>query len=302
MNPQKIAGFLRQNLIFYIIGFFLLLGMKFYYSQADAGSLRWILGPTAGWVEILSGIPFVYERGMGYVNHSLRFLIAPSCSGVQFMIITTAMLVFSFSHRVGCRPPESFVSSDVIGASGTAAYTGSEGKTTIKKALHAGRHCTQAIRRTMPGLGWIALSLLLSYLLTIFINGLRIIAAIHLPSFFERIHAFDGFLTADRLHAMIGAVVYFAALLTIYRLVSLLFDRFQDAEKDRPSASILRRCLSPVFWYFFIVLGVPFLNRAYSKNSGQFTEFALSVSLCCGCVLILYGFGALLRRKLWSRE
>ncbi len=49
MNTQKITGFLRQNLLFYTLGFFILFGMKYYYSQADAENLRWILGPTARW-------------------------------------------------------------------------------------------------------------------------------------------------------------------------------------------------------------------------------------------------------------
>ena len=68
MNTQKITGFLRQNLLFYTLGFFILFGMKYYYSQADAENLRWILGPTARWVEALSGIPFVYAPGMGYAG------------------------------------------------------------------------------------------------------------------------------------------------------------------------------------------------------------------------------------------
>ncbi len=280
MNDRKFATVLRQNLIFYLMGCLILLGMKCFYSRADVESLRWVLGPTARWVETLSGIPFVYEPGMGYANHGLRFLIAPSCSGVQFMIITAAMLIFSFTHCVGRH--------------GAGRSMGCQDA--------GNRRFGKLPAIPQAGLGWIAASLLLSYLLTIFVNGLRIVVAIYLPSLFGRMGALKGWLTPDRLHTMIGAVVYFAALLTIYRLVSLLFDRFQGVKKDMLSASLLHRCLSPVFWYFFIVLGVPFLNRAYSKNSGQFTEFALSVSLCCGCVLILYGFGALLRRKLWSRE
>ena len=48
MNTQKINRFLRQNLFFYIIGFFILFGMKYLYSKADCEGLRWILGPTAG--------------------------------------------------------------------------------------------------------------------------------------------------------------------------------------------------------------------------------------------------------------
>ena len=86
-----------QNFILFLAGALIILGMKSYYRQADCDSLRWILGPTAGWVQLLSGIPFTYLSDAGYVNHSLRLLIAPSCSGVRFMIILFATLVFSFT-------------------------------------------------------------------------------------------------------------------------------------------------------------------------------------------------------------
>lgn len=290
MNFQKIAGFLKKNLIFYVVGFFLLFGMKYYYSQADAESLRWILGPTAGWVEILSGIPFVYERGMGYVNHSLRFLIAPSCSGVQFLIITAAMLIFTYVHRLAdfrsprllelfgpkCPNPCNTDADAQVGTTGTT------------------------LARTGKGLGWITASLLLSYLFTVFVNGLRIIVAIYLPSFFERFHVFGGFLTADRLHTMIGAVVYFAALLTLHQLVGLLLGQTHGTEKRR--TPLLRKCLSPVFWYFFIVLGIPFLGRAYRKSGSAFTDFCLLVTFCCGFVLLLYGLFFLIYRRFQGRK
>ena len=295
MNVQKIMRFLRQNMIFYIIGFFILFGMKYFYSKADCEGLRWILGPTARWVEALSGIPFVYERGMGYANHGLRFLIAPSCSGVQFLIILAAMLIFSFVHEAAdfcltnrmhgrkkeasdSRCPDCLCDTDV---------------SVSRKA---------ALARMGKGICWIAISLLLSYVLTVFVNGLRIIAAIYLPSFFERIHAFGSFLTPDRLHTMIGVVVYFAALLTIHQLTGLLFQKNSGTDKRQTSALVLRKCLSPLFWYFFIVLGIPFLNRAWQKGGRQFVDFALLVAVCCGFVLLLYGLPVLICRRLKGRD
>lgn len=266
MNFRGKLLFIRQNIFIYVTGAFLILGMKYFYSGADCESLLWILGPTARLVEALSGIPFAYEPGMGYANHELRFLIAPSCSGVQFMIITAALLIFSFSHRVGKR------------------------------------RCPQVIQQTATGLGWIAASLLLSYLFTVFVNGLRIIAAIYLPPLFERAGALNGTLTPDRLHTMIGAVVYFASLLTLYRLVGLFFCRGDETDKDRSLLQIFLKCLSPVFWYFFIVLGIPFLNRAHSRSGKQFTEFALLVAICCGSVLVLYCLGTVVHRRLGSRR
>ncbi len=266
MDTGKKLRFLRENIMFYLIGFSLILGMKYLYSKASCDDLRWILGPTARWVEILTDIPFRYEPGMGYANHGLRFLIAPSCSGVQFLIITAAMLIFSFSHSVG--------------------------------------DCSVKVH--IPGIalgfGWIVVSLLLSYVSTVFVNGLRIVVAIYLPWLFERTGVFRGLFTPDRLHTVIGVVVYFAALLTIYRLTGLLFDRFQGAEKDSTSASILGRCLSPVFWYFFMVLGIPFLNRILHGSSDSFTDFAFLVTLCCGLVLLFYSMTFGIYRRIRRRS
>lgn len=100
MNMNKCKNLLKQYGFHYLSGFLFVLGIKYFYSRAGSDELLWILAPTTGWVSILSGIPFEYEAGFGYVNHSLRYLIAPSCSGVQFMIIMTTMLIFSFSHRI----------------------------------------------------------------------------------------------------------------------------------------------------------------------------------------------------------
>lgn len=97
---------LRQNGIFYLTGMLIILGIKLFYSKASIPDLKWILAPTSLWVRILSGIPFDYEPGSGYVSHSFRFIIAPSCSGVQFMLIAAATLLYSFVHRMPTRKKE----------------------------------------------------------------------------------------------------------------------------------------------------------------------------------------------------
>lgn len=259
MNIRKAANFTRKNFLFYLIGFLIIFGMKYFYSKAGSDDLRWILAPTARWVEILSGIPFEYEQGAGYANQDLRMLIAPSCSGVQFMTITIAMLIFSFVHK----------------AAGGA----------------------RARRR----LCWIFASVLLSYLLTIFINGLRIIAAIYLPLFLDWTRLRDSFLTAGKLHTLIGVIVYFASLLTVYRLADCLFRKGEAKRPGRIWKQFLRKCAPPAFWYFAIVLGIPFLNRAYRKRGEAFLEYTALVASCCGAILFLYCL-ALLIRKLLLRK
>ena len=78
----------------------IILVLKLYTKQADTEALQWILRPTACWTSILSGHPFIYEQGVGYINHSLRFIIAPTCAGLKFWMITSLMLSWSFLHRI----------------------------------------------------------------------------------------------------------------------------------------------------------------------------------------------------------
>ena len=57
MDMRGKLRFHRQYIFIYLMGFSLILGMKYLYSKADCESLLWILGPTARWVEVLSAMP-----------------------------------------------------------------------------------------------------------------------------------------------------------------------------------------------------------------------------------------------------
>lgn len=289
MSLKREKDLLRQNFIFYLTGFFILLGIKYYYRQADCDSLWWILAPTTRWVELLSGISFTYISGTGYVNHSLRLLIAPSCSGVRFMTITFATLAFSFVHIVASPQRPSISKFFQI---------------TCRDSVNPGALCAK-----IRGFCWIAASVLFSWIFTIFVNGLRIIAAIYLPLYLEDAGLMGEMLTPDRLHTMIGVVVYFFALLTIYRLVgefihktvnlSLTFqkncrqteklcDKYTDVCRKSVLKNLVRKCVPPIFWYFILTLGLPVLNRANMEGTGGFMEFAVLVTGCCALVLLLY--------------
>lgn len=70
-------------------------GSKFYYSNADVNELRWILAPTAVLVEWVTWSSFSFESYAGYMNREHTFLIAASCSGVNFLIAAFLMLSLS---------------------------------------------------------------------------------------------------------------------------------------------------------------------------------------------------------------
>ncbi len=67
--------------------------LKVFYSTANVNELRWILAPTTYLVEIATGQRFTFEAYTGYMNGERSFVIAGSCSGVNFLI--TAFLVLA---------------------------------------------------------------------------------------------------------------------------------------------------------------------------------------------------------------
>jgi exosortase K len=93
-------AFISDNGIILLLTLFVAVGLKHHYSEAGSEDLAWILRPTAGLVERISGIPFEEEAHMGFVNYSRRINIAPACAGVNFLIIAFCMAVFSGVHHI----------------------------------------------------------------------------------------------------------------------------------------------------------------------------------------------------------
>lgn len=72
------------------------LALKYHYSTASVNDLRWVLAPTAFAVEFVTGIEFSFESHAGYISEDNSFLIATSCSGLNFLI--TAFLVLTLAR------------------------------------------------------------------------------------------------------------------------------------------------------------------------------------------------------------
>lgn len=245
---------LKKYGIFYGTGAVLALWLKYRYGHGTCGELLWLLAPAAVWAGFLGGIPFSYEPGIGYINHSARFIIAPSCSGVQYLIIVFGMLLFTFVHRTGTRRR-------------AACFT--------------------------------ALCLAGAYGYTIFINGIRIVLAVRVPVWLRLAGLLPGGLSPQRLHTVIGAAVYFAGLLLLYQAADRMPEG-PDAAGGRPAGSF--RYAAPVFWYLFVVLGVPFLNRALQKDrEGYLGYAAVTVCVCVSVLVIWLPASAYLKERLFLR-
>lgn len=240
----------------YFAGLALLAVAKYYYSKAGSHDLLWLLSPTARLVTALSGIVFTYIPRTGYVSHAYQFIIAGSCSGFQFMTIASAMLFFSFLPRMETRT---------------------------------------------KGAVWLGAAVMLSYIYTVFINSWRILVSVRLPLYLRKrgfFYAFGTWLTPERLHTVIGIFIYFSSLLVLYAAAEALFRRagngrqMQDAAfqvKTVPAALQKRRSWAiPFFWYFAVVLGIPFLNQAWRRDLQAFAGYVLLMLLVCLPILLLF--------------
>lgn len=233
MKKSEIKTKIQNNWPFYLAVCSIILIMRYFGRAEDADALLWILAPTARWAGILGGISFEYLSHQGYVNHFYQFLIAASCSGIRFMLLTFLMLVFM---------PAS---------------------TSVK-----------SIRNKY---GNLAVSIILAYGFTVLVNGIRIVLAIRLPLLLEGSGLMTGWLTPDRLHTLIGTVVYFTALCGLYLCAASTTGR--------------GRLFVPVCWYLLIVLILPFVNRVWNHNWKGFGQYAAVV--LGGCMFIYMIFRCL---------
>ncbi|MEW6126856.1 MAG: exosortase K [Acidobacteriota bacterium] len=117
--------------------------LKLFYSKASANELQWILAPTTSLVELTSGTRFEFESYTGYVSQDRRFVIAPACAGVNFLI--AAFLMLSTRKLLKARQPA-------------------------------------ALQARQPAAAWkfLPAAALIAYLVTLIANTARIAIALHL--------------------------------------------------------------------------------------------------------------------------
>jgi exosortase K len=92
---MKIAGLQKLNRRVVAQGFVaaaIAFAMKLFYSTSSVDDLRWILAPTTLLVELVTREKFRFESHAGYMSADHSFLIADSCSGVNFLIMAFLML------------------------------------------------------------------------------------------------------------------------------------------------------------------------------------------------------------------
>lgn len=84
--------FYIQKTLLTILVALLVYGLKRHYAFANGDDLFWILAPTARLVEALAGIAFHRASGLGWANDGHTVIIAPSCSGVNFLCLLVGLM------------------------------------------------------------------------------------------------------------------------------------------------------------------------------------------------------------------
>ncbi|PKN61847.1 MAG: exosortase K [Deltaproteobacteria bacterium HGW-Deltaproteobacteria-15] len=228
----------------YAVGVILAVGLKYHYSVSGSEDLRWVLSPTAWVVQRLTAISFEWEEHTGFVSRSHGLIIAPSCAGVNFLIIAFSTLYF----------------------------------TTIRLMPSV----------TWKGL-WFGVTLGISFILTVGVNGLRIVAAVSL----YQADIYGGWLTPERAHRIEGTLIYFSALLMAYQVVTRAVNLFISRGPVKASRWSL---LVPFLWYSLIALGIPLLNNSGLRGEIRFIEHGfLVLSVCAGVLIVVMALFFLFR-------
>ncbi len=154
------------------------------------------------------------------------------------------------------------------------------------------------IRSTRAGYLWFVLSAALSYLATVFVNGIRIVLAVYLPIPLEKAGLLNGWLNPDRLHTLIGTAVYFSSLYIIYPAASCLCQSFFACAPglETVNSRYGLKLLTPAFWYLSAVLALPLLGRAVRNDWEGFGGYAVLIIGVCTLVMIPAVVAGLLKR------
>jgi exosortase K len=136
---------------------------------------------------------------------------------------------------------------------------------------------------TLKGL-WLPASVAGAYLLTTFVNALRIIVSIYSYD----ADVYSGWITPERVHRLEGVLIYFFFLSLFYRIIETSLRRFSTGARDisRPKRAQsghggwMLAASVPLFWYLLVTVAVPLLN------GGRFAEHSAMVVACCLIVLV----------------
>jgi exosortase K len=148
---------------------------------------------------------------------------------------------------------------------------------------------------------WFFFSMVIAYILTIGVNGLRIVLAMHLFN----ADIYGNLVTPQRIHRIEGIAVYFFSLFTIFLIIDSITEYSnprlsQNSEAEQHQSlikNLIKPAIYPVFWYLLMTLGIPVLNRAYKTDTSEFLEHSIVIILICLTGIVLYYLSALIKNR-----
>ena len=237
-----------KNAFLYLFVLLIAFGLKYHYSKAGSDALVWILAPTATLVEQISGIPFEYETRTGFVNSYYRVIIAPSCAGVNFLIIAFCMAAFCGLHLFQ-------------------------------------RHRDKLLWMAFSGLNAYAVTLVINTLriiLSIYMYRINIYGGWVTP---DRVHRLAGIVIYFFFLCLIYMIIH-KGLQRFRRNCSTRQPGDTNTGSARV-VHFLRTSftMTPLLWYALMTLGVPLVNAAYIGNGTRFVEHIGMIA--CGCLIVM---------------
>ena len=262
--PDRIKSLFLQNGIFYILALAIAFGLKHHYSLAGSDDLIWILRPIAGLVEHLSGIQFENEAHTGFVSRGYGIIIAPSCAGINFLIMTFCMAVFSGIH--------------VFKHSGSKLWW-----------LAASWVCAYILTVVVNTLRIIAA--IYSYNADIYLGWFT-------PA---RVHRLEGiviyFFFLCLFYMIIIKTIHCIRHRTGEKKISAVRYAHTKIEYLRWACG----GLIPLLWYGLVMLGVPLLTGAFQENVNRFKEHSEMVICASFTVLAILFLIQLVRHRIMRK-
>jgi len=240
MTPKDIKYHLLNNGIYYFVILLTAWGLKYHYSCAGSEELAWILAPTAGLVEFVSGIQFTNEAHSGFVSQEYGVIIAPACAGINFLIVAFCMAAYGGMHVF---------------------------KRLRSKLIWLGFNFLNAYLLTVCVNTLRIIASIYSYHAHIqwgWLTG-------------PRIHRLEGIVIYFFFLSLFYMIINKAVSRT--RSKAGPKKTAVAASGLLASNNFSRACagLTPFFWYGLITLGVPLINGARQANATRFTEHSLMV-------------------------
>ncbi len=158
-----------NNLVYYIIGILIFIGLKFTYTYANNNHVLLLTSPTDKMISLITYSFSTYSESTGFYHEKLNMVIDKSCSGFNFWMLSFILFFFS----------------------------------SLKFVKH---HYLKFLT--------LLLSLLLAYIVTLFVNTSRILVSLFIEHSTQFKHAW--------LHQAEGVFIYLSFLIIFYMLLNYI--------------------------------------------------------------------------------